>query len=71
MRLTVSGCLFGLAGGLAATRILSSMLYGVKPNDSLTFTLVLILLSAVALLACAGAARRATAVDPNVALKCE
>jgi putative ABC transport system permease protein len=53
------------------TRVLSSMLYGVRHNDPLTFACVLVLLVGVAVSACYIAALRATEVDPNVALKCE
>jgi putative ABC transport system permease protein len=69
--LTAAGTVLGLAGALALTRLLASMLYGVRPNDPLTLGCVAVLLAGIALAACYLAARRATAVDPNVALKCE
>ena len=70
-RLTVMGTVIGLAGAAAATRLISSLLYGVRPGDPLTFACVLALLAAVALGACYLAARKATRADPNVALRCE
>jgi predicted permease len=71
LRLTLLGLSFGLAGALAVTRLLSSLLYGVRPHDPSTLVSVAILLSAVALLASYIPARRATKVDPTVALRYE
>jgi predicted permease len=65
------GVAVGVAGSLALTRFLSSLLYGVSPADPLTFTAVSILLMAVALAACYLPARRAMRVDPIVALRYE
>ena len=69
LRLTGLGVLLGLAGALASSRVLGSMLYGVTPLDVPTYAGVCALLVAAALLACWVPARRAAAVDPMVALR--
>jgi predicted permease len=70
-RLTLVGVGIGAAVALGLTRLMSSMLFGVRPTDPLTFASVALLLSAIALLACCLPARRAMRVDPMVALRHE
>jgi len=65
------GCITGLAGSLAASRLVASQLYGVSSADPLTLTSILVLLGVAALFACWLPARRATKVDPMVALRTE
>ena len=69
VRLIVLGLGIGLMGALTLTRFLSSILYGVRPGDPMTFVAVALVLAAVALLASFVPARRATRVDPMVALR--
>jgi putative ABC transport system permease protein len=71
LKMALIGVVIGIFGALALTRFLSSLLYRVKPTDSLTFIAVSILLIAVALVACYIPARRAMKVDPMVALRYE
>jgi putative ABC transport system permease protein len=69
--LAIAGLAFGLGASLWMTRLVASLLFGVSPNDSLTFLAVGSLMLLVALLACYLPARRATRVDPLAALRTE
>ncbi|MGE3732364.1 MAG: ABC transporter permease [Blastocatellales bacterium] len=71
LKLIGSGVLLGLIGALAVTRLLQSWLFGIGASDPATFIIVSLLLGLVALAACWIPARRATKVDPMVALRCE
>jgi len=70
-KMALLGVAFGIAAALALTRLMSGMLFGVTPGDRLTFLTVSALLVGIALLACYIPARRATRVDPVVALRYE
>lgn len=71
MSLAAIGVVIGLAGAFAVTRLMASLLFGVSPTDVVTFALVSAGLLIVSLLACYLPARRATKVDPLIALKYE
>jgi len=71
MRLAVAGIAIGAAGGFVATRALRRLLYGVGASDPLTFAIVAVVLAVVTALASYIPARRATRIDPMVALRYE
>jgi len=71
MKLALLGIVIGLAGSWAITRFLEKMLVGVEPTDVLTFSAVSAFLLLAAFVACYLPARRATKVDPLVALRYE
>jgi len=71
MSLVLVGAVIGLAGAYAATRVMSSLLFGVTATDLATFVGVPVMLFIVALVASLVPARRATKVDPLIALRYE
>ncbi|MCZ6915370.1 MAG: FtsX-like permease family protein, partial [Gemmatimonadetes bacterium] len=71
LRLTAIGVLLGSAGALAATRLLTDMLFGVSPTDPATYFGVVLLLVGVAALASFMPARKASRIDPVAALRSE
>ena len=70
-RLALAGVVIGLIGAFALTRLIASMLFGVQPNDAVSFAAMAFLLISIALLACYIPARRAMRLDPVVALRHE
>ena len=70
-KLALIGIVIGAAGALGLTQFIRSFLYGVSPSDPLTFTGISLILACVAMLASYVPARRATKVDPNIALRYE
>jgi putative ABC transport system permease protein len=71
MRLAAVGLILGLVAAFAAMRVMSSLLFGVSAHDPLTFIGVSLVLAIAAVLACYIPARRATKVDPIIALRYE
>lgn len=69
--LILIGLVIGIAGALALTRFMASILHGVQPNDFPTFVLVSVFVGAAGLLASLAPSRRASKVDPIIALRCE
>jgi predicted permease len=71
LRLTGLGAVLGLVGAMALSRLLANLLYETSPWDPVTFLTATVVLMAAGALACYLPARRATQVDPNIALRCE
>ena len=69
--MTLAGVTIGIAGAAAVTRYLQAMLFGLTPLDPTTFVVVPLMLAAVATLASYIPARRATQIDPLIALRSE
>ena len=69
LRITLAGLALGLIVGLAASRVLRTLLFGVGPSDPVTLLAVVVLIAVVSLVGCYLPARWATRVDPNVVLR--
>src|SRR5262249_34939187 len=71
VKLALVGILIGFGGAWALTRLMKNLLFGVSPTDPLTFIVIAAVLTFVALLACWIPARRATRVDPLIAIRAD
>lgn len=71
MTFIVAGLLLGIAGAAFLTELMSSLLFGISPLDSVSFGIAPAVLLGIALLACALPARRAASADPAEALRCD
>jgi len=71
MKIAATGLVAGILGALAATRAIAALLFEVRPSDPLTYGVIAALLTMAALAACYLPARRATAIDPLIALRHE
>jgi len=71
LKLVVAGVIAGALGAFGMTRVIRSLLFGVTPTDTVTFIVVSLMLVLIALIACTAPARRATRVDPLIALRNE
>ena len=71
VKLAAIGVLIGVGGAFAITRVMATLLIGVKATDPTTFVIVALLLTAIATLACFVPARRAARVDPMLAIRTE
>jgi putative ABC transport system permease protein len=71
MAIVAISLVIGVAGAFAATRLLNSLLFGVGASDPFTFAAIVVLVSAVGFIAAWVPARRATRVDPIIALRAE
>ena len=71
MKIAATGLGAGILGALAATRAMAALLFEVRPSDPLTYGVIAALLTMAALAACYLPARRATAIDPLIALRHE
>jgi putative ABC transport system permease protein len=71
LRLAAAGSIAGVIAALAASRLLASQLYGIRPHDPISYLATVALLAVAAVIACWIPARRATAVSPMDALRTE